>query len=94
MLGHKRAMKINESFGPAKIAIQSLAILAFVMASIFSHGAVVRILSAAILLTISFGLQPNLFRARSGSLVPMFVMLTLAWLGAIGMLLYWLLGGH
>ena len=87
-------MKTNESFGPTEIAIQSFAILAFVMASIFSHGAVVRIFSAAILLTITFCLRPNLFRDRSGSLVPIFVMLTFAWLGAVGILFCSLFGGH
>jgi hypothetical protein len=85
-------MKTTDSFGPTKIAIQSFAILAFVIVSIFSHGAAVRIFSAAMLLTITFGLRPNLFRDRSGSLVPMLVMLTLAWLGAIGILLYSLFG--
>jgi len=53
-------MKINESFGPIVIAIQGFAILAFVTASIFSHGAVVRILAASFLLTTSFCLRPNL----------------------------------
>jgi len=87
-------MKTNESFGPTKIAILSFALLAFAMIGVFSHGVTVRIVAGAVLLTLSFCLQPNLFRDRYGSLVPFLVMLTLAWLGALGMLFYWLLSGR
>jgi hypothetical protein len=79
-------MKTTDSFGPTRIAIQSFAILAFVVANVLSHDVVVRVFAAAILLTITFCLQPSLFRDRAGSLVPMIVMLTLAWLSAMGIL--------
>ena len=87
-------MKSDVTFGWAKIAIQCLAILVFFTVILFAHSATARIFAVASLMTVQFCLLPNLFRDRWGSVAPMFVMLTLVWLGVAGMLLYWLFAGH
>ena len=84
----------TKTFGPTKVAIQFAATLGLFISSIFWHTALMMSLSAAALLTVSFCLQPQLFRDRSGPLVPIFCFLTVAWLGAIGMFLYWFFSRH
>ena len=89
-------MKLKETklFGLTKSCIALAAILGYFVAVAFTHSAVIIVFSVAVLLTILFCGQPSLFRDSSGSRVPIFCFLAVAWLGAIAMGLNWFFSRH